>query len=356
MYLNELTLYSFRNYENTTLNFSKNMNVLYGDNGVGKTNILESIYMLGSGISFRNRFDKEIVKSGNDGYMLRGVFREDQNTYNTTIDVIYQNTNKKIFIDKKELKGRRDLIGRILYTLFLPNDTDLVLAEPKIRRDYFNMLISSLNKEYLDAIIKYTKLLKMRNAYLLKNPRDASIYNDDIAELSLYIAKENEHYIKLLSDEMNSIQESIFGENKKFLITYSNGIGANIKTKEDYIKKLESTIAEQVRMKTTFFGIHRSEYNLFMNNSLAKKYSSQGEKRLLSLMLKLASESMTKSITKKHPILLIDDAMLELDNEKRDKVLKYISSRGQVFITVTEREKLINFQNEAFFNIKEIIK
>ena len=121
MILKELTLRSFRNYDESVFDFSDKINVLYGNNGLGKTNILEAIYMLGNGISFRTRLDREIVKYKNDNYFIRGIFREDNLFYDTNIEIVYQKKSKKVFMDKKEISSRKDLIGKILYIIFLMN-------------------------------------------------------------------------------------------------------------------------------------------------------------------------------------------------------------------------------------------
>ena len=353
MILKELTIRSFRNYNENVFKFSDKINVLYGHNGCGKTNILEAVYMLGNGVSFRTRLDRELVKNGNDNYFLRGVFREDELNYDTNIEIAYQKKVKKVFIDKKEVSSRKDLIGRILYVIFLHNDTDLVIAEPKLRRDYFNMLISTISLEYLTALIKYNKLLKMRNVCLSTKPNEAYIYNNDIAKLSIYIAGENKKYSSLLEDKMNEIYKNIFNDENPYAIKYQSTI-EDILNENEYVKKLESTLNEQIRMRTTYFGIHRAEYQFFYKDSLSKKFSSQGEKRMFTLIMKLASEKILSEYRRKSPILLIDDAMLELDNTRRDNILEYIKTLGQVFITVTEKEKVKNFENGKVFDIPNI--
>lgn len=348
MILKELTLRSFRNYDESVFDFSDKINVLYGNNGLGKTNILEAIYMLGNGISFRTRLDREIVKYKNDNYFIRGIFREDNLSYDTNIEIVYQKKSKKVFMDKKEISSRKDLIGKILYIIFLPNDTDLVMGEPKLRRDYFNMLISTISIEYLSSLIKYNKLLKMRNICLINKPNEAHIYNEDIAKLSLYISKENIKYSKILEDKMNETYETIFKNENPYSIKYLSTI-ENIENENDYIKKLEDTLQEQIKLKTTYFGVHRAEYQFYYKDSLSRKFSSQGEKRMFALIMKLASEKIL--LEYKKPILLIDDAMLELDNIKRDSILEYIKTLGQVFITVTEKEKVKNFESGKIFDI-----
>lgn len=353
MFLKELSLCSFRNYKNLSFKFSEKINVLYGGNGVGKTNILEAIYMLGNGYSFKTRFDKELIQYNDNNYSIRGIFNDENISYNTIIDIIYQKSSKHILIDKKEIKSRKDIIGRVLYILFLPNDTDLVLGEPKARRDYFNMFISTISSEYLNILIKYTKLLKMRNACLAQKSDEAHIYNKDLATYGLYLIDQNNKHAKMLGEYMNEIFNKIFNVNNLYDIKYSNS-AMEIKTETEYIEKLESTLQTQIKMKTTFFGAHRGDYIFSYNNSNSKRFSSQGENRMFTLIMKLASELMLSNIKKCSPILLIDDAMLELDNYKRDSILKYIKTRGQVFITVTEKDKVKDLNDGLSFDIKNI--
>lgn len=353
MILKELTLRSFRNYTDNTFEFSDKINVLYGHNGAGKTNILEAIYMLGNGVSFKTRLDREIIQNGQDNYFIRGVFREDDLVYDTNIEIIYQKKQKKVFIDKKEIQARKNFIGRILYVIFLPNDTELVTDEPQLRRDYFNMIISTISAEYLKAIIEYNKILKMRNSMINSKPNEAFIYNEKIANLAIYISSINKQYSKILEDKMNEIYKEIFNKDNPYTIKYNSTI-EDIQTESEYIKKLENTLKEQIKLRTTYFGIHRADYQFFYKDSLSKKFSSQGEKRMFTLIMKLATEKIFSEYRKKIPILLIDDAMLELDNYRRDSILEYIKTLGQVFITVTEKEKVKNFESGKIFDIANL--
>ena len=355
MLLKTLSLHSFRNYNDLSLNFSDRINILYGENGIGKTNILEAIFMLGNGISFKTRRDKEILNYESSSYSLRGVFSSENKAYNSTVDIIYQNNTKHILIDKKHVKYRKEIIGKVLYILFLPSDTNIVLGEPKVRRDYFNMLISTLSENYLTTLIKYTKLLKMRNILIVKNSYDANMYNEDIAKYGIILSNECEKYASLVKDKMNSVFDEIFGTACPYDIKYVSSI-SDIKDEESYVKKLESTFQTQMKMKTTFFGPHRSDYIFSYKQNNSKKFSSQGENRMFTLILKLASEYVISEIKKTSPILLIDDAMLELDNLKREKILDYIKTKGQVFITVTEKEKLRNFDDGLSFDIFSMLK
>lgn len=193
----------------------------------------------------------------------------------------------------------------------------------------------------------------MRNICLSTKPNEAYIYNSDIAKLSLYIANENKKYSQLLEEKMNEIYKNIFNDENPYAIKYQSTI-EDILNENEYIKKLETTLQEQIRMRTTYFGIHRAEYQFFYKDSLSKKFSSQGEKRMFTLIMKLASEKILSEYRKKSPILLIDDAMLELDNTRRDNILEYIKTLGQVFITVTEKEKVKNFENGKVFDIPNI--
>ena len=190
----------------------------------------------------------------------------------------------------------------------------------------------------------------MRNICLIKSPNEANIYNEEIAKLSLYIAKENLKYSKILEDKMNRTYETIFQNENPYAIKYLSTI-EDIENENDYIKKLENTLQEQIKMRTTYFGIHRAEYQFYYKDSLSRKFSSQGEKRMFTLIMKLASEKILSEYRNKTPILLIDDAMLELDNMRRDNILEYIKTLGQVFITVTEKEKVKNFESGKIFDI-----
>ncbi len=377
MILKKLYINQFRNYEQSELSFSENVNVLYGENGSGKTNILEAIYMLGRGISFRSNYEKELINDDLDysskekGYYIKAIFKSEHNPYDTTIELSYKLGAKKyikhVFINKKEIKTRRDLIGKLLFVLFLPTDTELIQGEPSIRRQFFHMLISMVDGSYLETLIKYNKILKMRNKMLSMKSNDFYIYDDELASLGMIIKQNNIEYAKLLEATMNEIYNSIFNENTNessckntddensdnknaYSIKLKNCL-TDINSVEEYVQKLRDTVEEQKRLSTTYFGIHRADYDLYFNGKLAKKYASQGQKRIYSLIMKLAEEQIVSQARKENAILLIDDALLELDEYKRNKVLEYIEKKGQVFITVTEQDKVF-IKNRAY-SIKE---
>ena len=362
MILKKLYINQFRNYKETMFTFSDNVNVLYGENGTGKTNILEAIYLLGRGISFRTRHEKELVNhnidytNGEKGYYIKAVFKSDHNEYDTTVEISYKLEGKKhtkhVFINKKEIKARRDLIGKLIFVLFLPTDTNLIEGSPSIRRDFFHMLISMVSNEYLDTLIKYNKILKMRNKLLSIKSNDFYIYDDDLSKYAMIIKEKNIEYTLILEKTMNDIHKKIFDENTDIYSIKLKNCLSDINTVEQYIEKLKSTTQEQIRLGTTYFGIHRAEYDIYYNNMQAKKYCSQGQKRICSLIMKLAEEHIVSQARKESTLLLIDDALLELDNNKRTKVLEYIEKKGQVFITVTEKENIL-INNKHEYNILE---
>ncbi len=351
MILKKLYINQFRNYEQSEFEFSDDVNVLYGQNGSGKTNILEAIYMLGRGVSFRSRHEKELVNYALDysdkekGYYIKAIFKSKHSAYDTTIELSYKLSGKKyvkhVFINKKEIKSRRDLIGKLLFVLFLPTDTELVEGEPSVRRQFFHILISIVDSGYFENLIKYNKILKMRNKMLAMKSNDFYIYDDDIANLGIAIKQRNIEYARILEHTMNDIHKSIFDKDDNAFAIKLKNCATDINTVDEYIQKLSDTVDEQKRLSTTYFGIHRADYDLYFNGKLAKKYASQGQKRIYSLIMKLAEEQILSEARKENAILLIDDALLELDDEKRNKVLEYIEKKGQVFITVTEKEKVL---------------
>lgn len=361
MILKTLDIYNYRNYKEASFSFSQNLNILYGKNGVGKTNILEAVYMLGRGVPFRTRHDNELVcKNGSEyGYFIRGVFKSEDNPYDTTVEISYKKENgkhtKRVFINKKEIASRRNLIGKLIFVLFLPGDTSIVEGSPSLRRDFLNMLISTISSEYLDVLIRYNKALKFRNKALALKSGDFSLYDEETAKLGLYIAEKSEKYSNVLEETMNDIYSEIFKGERPYKIIYKNSLNG-IRNIDDYISKLKNTVMEQTRLGTTYFGPHRSEYSLFYNGKLSRSYSSQGEKRMFALLMKLAEERMLTKYRSQAPLLLIDDALLELDEKRRQSVLAYIKQKGQVFITVTETDKVSLISDEREVSLFPIEK
>lgn len=335
-----LTLKRFRNYREAEFAFDARANVLYGENGKGKTNILEALYLLAGGRSFRTHRDedmclKPVEESGDAYYYIRAVFVCERTNEEMVVEMSYLNGKKRVAIDKKEARRRRDLIGKFLLILFLPNDTALIDGDPKTRREFFNVFLSNAEPSYLSDVIRYHAALKARNRCLKMHSADYSLYDEPLAKTGLSILQWNRDYVKRVEEEMNVIAKEALGERPLYTIAFRDG-AQNVSDSAAYLRALRQSAAVNERLKTTTFGPHRAEYLLCINGAEARRFASQGEKRMAVAIMKLAEDRIIAQRRNEAPILLIDDALLELDTTKRAKLLAYLNGKGQIFATVTE--------------------
>ncbi|MBI4976555.1 MAG: DNA replication/repair protein RecF [Spirochaetes bacterium] len=334
MTISSLTLRGFRNYSTADLSFEPGVTILTGDNGSGKTNLLEAIHLLADGRSFRTARDERLVKNGEPGYYVKGVFISD-NGDERRVEVSSFDKVKRVAVDGKEVRTRREIIGRFLAVVFLPADVSLIDGEPSRRRDFFNMLISNVDAAYLAALVEYYGVLKHRNAALKVQSPDYTVFDDRLAELGYFIIERANAYAEIIARSMNDSFTALFGTAGGYAIRYENGAG-DITSADSFAARLKAQAGRDVKMRTTSIGPQRGDFRLFAHDTEIRHFSSQGEKRLAAVIMNIARQSVIARERNERPILLIDDALLELDAPRRARVLDYMKDRGQMFITVTD--------------------
>lgn len=339
MTLKHLTLKHVRNYEEVSFSFKEGINLLVGKNGVGKTNVLEAIYLLGSGKSFRTHKDRDICRKGDTFYYVKGAFSSETTGMTTTLEISYHEGAKRVAIDRKEVQKRREIIGKFLIILFLPGDTALVEGEPTRRRDFFNMFISNVDSDYLAALVDYFHILKNRNICLKVQNGEYSLYDEELAKKGYFIIERAREYTREITKKMNVLHKDIFGVEAAYDLRYDDGAG-KVASAEELLTKLKNTAPAQEKMRTTTIGPHRSDFKIIYKGIEARYFASQGEKRSISVLMKLAEDAIIEELRNERPILLIDDALLELDRDTREAFIRYLKRKGQIFMTMTERENV----------------
>ena len=358
MHLDKIKINNFKNYNSIMINFSPEVNFIYGKNGAGKTNLLDAIYYLSYTKSALNTTDYENIKKGKNFFKIEGSFNKNEKKYTCLLNEKYL---KKIFENDTPYKKIKDHIGKIPCVFITPYDINLIRGYSKQRRKFIDMLICQLNKNYLDDLITYNKLLKQRNAYL-KNT--LSIDNVDINQLNTYnerlfilntsiktIRKDN---INLFTNRFNKIFKTLSQSNIKASIEYIS----NFENKKG-IQQYENDFKNDFYSNKTSFGIHNDDYIFKINNELIKKFGSQGQQKLFIISLKIAEFFMLKFFSKKNPIILLDDVFDKLDDKRINLLLKYFDSNkfSQIFITdslhsriekiktINKKIKIINIKN-----------
>ena len=354
MILKQLSVKNFRNYSDTNLSLSPGINIFYGNNAQGKTNLLESIYYLSFTKSHRSFIDNNLIKNGEKFLKITGIMK-DNNIFDTKLEIFLNNEKKQIFIDDNLYKKVSEYISKLNIIIFYPEDLDIIKGSPNIRRRYINSEISQFDENYLVVLNNFRKVQKLRNDYLKKinsfydyDNQYLSIINDYFIKQAILIYRLRYKFI----NKLNEIVPSIFFDLTKlngFHIKYINNFNIeNFDSISDqelielFLEKFERNFDSEVKIKSSMFGPHKDDIEFYLDNLNLKNYGSQGQQRLAILSIKLASVEILKQIKNDTPILLLDDVFSELDDEKKNHLLKYIDNNIQTIITTTDLKSIDN--------------
>jgi len=326
------------------------LNLIIAPNGSGKSNLLETIYYLSYLRPFRSVLDSELINKNESFFFIKGIFFK--NNLSTEISVKYSKS-KDISLNGKKVKKHSEIIGILLSVLFSSDDIFIISGNPSVRRKFFDMFISIMNKEYLINLKKYQILLKQKN-YLLKMKNNLNlldVYDEQIVDVINYI-----NYMRLKTiNEINPIFQNKFNDigmfNDKTKIIYISNLKLKEQnSREEIFNKLKENRKKDLESGYSNFGIHRDNYLFLINGVEFSKYASLGQTRLASLVLKLTKIDYLKKITDSLPIILLDDVILELDKERQKRFIDSIPKENQMFITLTDRNKFIFTENKNLIN------
>ena len=342
-----IRLINIRNYHNISLNLNKNINIFIGKNAQGKTNLIESIYMCASGKSFRTNKDREIINfSKNEAYIGTQI---NLNNYNKFIEIkMHKDKPKRIRINKTELKSYKELNSGLYVVLFSPDDLRIIKDGPQERRNFLDVLISQLKPVYNYNINRYKKILLQRNN-LLKSSKFKKdnidlldLFDVQIAKVGTSIVVERYKYIKALYNICKDTHSKITKNMEDLTLHYSSNIpifNDKQEIEQNYINLLKKNLNRDLEFGTTEIGPHRDDLLMYINEKDAKVYGSQGQQRTVVLSLILSEVEMIQNEIGTYPVLLLDDVFSELDEERRQYLVKFFNNM-QVFITLTDSENL----------------
>ena len=340
MQILDLKLVNFRNYDNLNLSFSKN-NIIYGKNGMGKTNLVEAIYVLALTKTFRSNNEKVLLKDNTDYTKVFGRVRDEiDNNYQINIT----KSGKQVKVDNNVYKKISDYISKIKIILFNPNDLQIIKDSPSIRRKLLNVSISQLDNQYLKLISNYNKILKQRNAYLKTlyiNSNMSKDYLDiltnQLIDLGIKIHKYRCEYLEDINNYISNIYEDICGI-KDISIEYISDF--NDLDIDKIKKKYKENQEKDMLLGITRFGVHHDDIFFKFKDKDIKEYGSEGQQKNAIIAYKLAEINVFKNKIGKLPILILDDLFSELDVEKINNILNIIDKDIQTFITTTEIDKI----------------
>ena len=357
MFIKNLRLFNFKNHSEKSFDFSPEINCFVGNNGAGKTNILDALHYLSMAKSFLGNLDAQNILHESDFFAIEAEIQGEEK--NDIIKVQLPKEGKKI-IKKNDKTYERiaDHIGFLPSVMISPYDSNLISDGSESRRKFLDAMISQTDSDYLFALIQYQKTLQQRNAllkYFAKNRTfdldSLEIYNEPLTKFGTQIFEKRQRFVASILPTIQHFYEIISKGNEKVTVIYESNLN------EQNFEEILSENLEKDRVLTyTSRGIHKDDLRFEMNGNLIKKFGSQGQQKSFLIALKLAQIKRIKDITNKNPILLLDDIFDKLDDNRVSQLIELVNQQnfGQIFITDTHRErtesvvKRINEESKIF--------
>ena len=345
MLIEELKLKNFRNYRELTLSPHPGVNLFFGRNGSGKTNLLEAVHYCALGRSHRITNDANVVKNGEAFAFSSVSVRNALGKREIAVRFHPDETLKKtILIDQKKIAKFSDMMGCLRCVIFSPEDLGLIREGPSLRRRYLDMMISQVNRGYFIALQQYRTGMDQRNAVIRSlrtggsgNLTMLSAFEEAMAEPAAVIIRERRKIVSLLSEIAAETYRRISDTEEAFRLSYHSSVKEENDIAETLCRILRENREDDIRMGFTSAGPHRDDLVLTLNKNQMKQFASQGQIRTAALSMKLSQMKILRDLSGEEPILLLDDVMSELDRKRRACLIGEISS-FQTFITCADRD------------------
>lgn len=337
MYIKEIELKDFRNYKELKVSFSQNVNIFLGNNAQGKTNLLEGIYLNAMARSFKTSRDRDMIRFGEDYCRIRTLSVIDDEEQKTEI-VIAKNGKKAVKLDGVKINRTSELLDRIFIIIFSPEDLKIVKDEPEKRRKFIDRELCQINPGYYSDLGNYKKALKQRNTYLKEHDIEASILDIWDYELAKYGSKvilKRKNFIDKINVISSRIHDSISGGNEQLEIKYEPNVQFTEDTEHDFYEILVAGRNEDIKNRNTGRGPHKDDLRISGNGIDFRKFGSQGQQRTAALSLKLSEIKLIEEETGEKPVLLLDDVLSELDNDRQTYLINSLGE-NQMFITTAD--------------------
>lgn len=334
MYLKKIKLVNFRNYKEQQIELSPNMNLFFGENAQGKTNILEAVFLCSIGKSFRAKKEKELINLEEKEAFVEIEYEKSDRS--GKIKIILDD-KKNIYLNDVKQSKLSDILGKINMVMFSPDDIEILKSSPAKRRRFLNIMISQLRPRYVHSLNMYQKTLEQRNNYLRQIVNDnkpvemLEIWDESLANYAKEVYEYRNEFIQKIKEKITNIHCQITEEKEELKLKYIS----DCENKEKYKEELKKARKSDIERGYTSKGIHRDDIYFFINKKQVNIYGSQGQNRTVILSLKLAELEIIKDEINEYPILLLDDFMSELDGKRRENFLKNIH-HTQILITCTD--------------------
>ena len=353
MYISSLELADFRNIISLHMDFSRGTNILYGENAQGKTNILESLYMVSTTKSHRGVRDRDMIRFGMEEAHIRSMIMKGGIDYRIDMH-LRKNKSKGIAINGQRIKKASELIGLLHIVFFSPEDLGIVKNGPAERRRFMDMELCQLDASYLHNLNQYNKTVENRNRllrdmYQFPELQDTlSIWDAQLVNYGRQIIESRRSFITDLNEIVEEIHAKLSGNREHLIICYEPNTEA-----DDFEEKLLRSRERDIHMKMTSVGPHRDDFSFFDGETDLRKYGSQGQQRTCALSLKLSEIDLVKKVIGHKPVLMMDDVLSELDSGRQNYLLSTIGGI-QTFITCTGLDEFVNnrFKIDQVFRIE----
>ena len=346
MYIKNIYIKNFRNYDEEMINFNKKINIIIGNNAQGKTNLIESIYLMSIGKSFRASKDNDMIQFDKDISNINGFINKKY--FDVNINILLDRNNKKIIkLNQAKLNKNSDILNNVYIVCFTPEDLRIVKDGPEKRRNFINRELCQIKPLYYNYLYKYSKILIQRNACLKSyniNSKDMimlDIWNKEIIKYGINLIKSRNEFIKRLNIISNGIHKNLTNDKESLEIGYECNIDIKYGIKEEfYYNSLKKIEKKDIMRGNTNIGPHKDDLMIKINGIDVRNFGSQGQQRTASLSLKLAEIKLIYEETGEVPILLLDDVLSELDINRQNYLINFLKNM-QVFITTTEINNLM---------------
>ncbi|MEG2648278.1 MAG: DNA replication/repair protein RecF [Anaerovoracaceae bacterium] len=340
MKIKKIKLENYRNYDQLEIDFHKKVNIILGENGSGKTNLLESIYLTSLGKSFRTSKDRDLIKFEREFCRISSFYVKDNE--DEEIEIAISNAGKKgIKVNGVSLKKVSELMENIYIVIFSPEDLKIIKEEPAKRRNFIDRELCQLKISYYNNLLNYKKVLAQRNKYLKERYIDDSyldVWDTELARYGSKIIEERRKFVKEINSISKVIHTNITGKKEEIEILYKPNISIDLdinKQEEIFYKTLVINRNLDKQTRITNKGPHKDDIKVLINNIDARKYGSQGQQRTAALSLKLSEIELIKREKNDNPVLLLDDVMSELDSDRQNYLISSLKD-VQIFITTTD--------------------
>lgn len=350
MWINSIKINNFRNYKLEKINLEKNINIFYGENAQGKTNIIEAIFLCSMGKSFRAKKDKEMILLSKEDASVEIEYKKLDRDGKIKIEL---NNKKNVYINGIKIKKLSELLGNINIVIFTPDDINILKGGPQNRRRFLDIMISQLKPNYMYNLNLYLKTLEQRNNYLrqikeeYKKEELLDIWDEKLSEYAINIYNYRKEFLEKINKKIKNIHQEITDNKEEIEIEYLS----ECINKEEYLKLLKGRRKLDIIKGFTTKGVHRDDFVIYINKKRLDIFGSQGQHRTAILSLKLSELNIIEEEIGEKPILLLDDFMSELDEKRRNHFLEKINDT-QVIITCTDKINIEN-KNILIYNVKE---